>query len=104
MNAPAIFEVRIALLVSELIGGSQKLGAVPGYALTLYPLPPILYPIYHTDYSCALVLLQFSIGIAGAWRRLAHTSTFLVFNVIQLTINLNFKYKHYIFFTNINTR
>jgi len=39
MNALAKFEVRIALPVSELIG-LVKNGAVPVYALIVYPHPP----------------------------------------------------------------
>ena len=32
MNVPTKFEVRIALPVPEITGGTQKIWAVPGYA------------------------------------------------------------------------
>jgi len=56
----------VALPVPELIGGSPKFGAVPGYAHTLYSPEKILYAD-HTDYStlCALVFPRFSIGVSG---------------------------------------
>jgi len=55
MNVPAKIQVSVALPVPKLIGGSQKIGAVPGYAHTLYPPPPKKKKIlglyaYHTDY------------------------------------------------------
>ena len=53
----------VALPVHELIGGSQKIGAVPGYAHTLNPLPPKILYAYHTDYLCALVFPRFSIAV-----------------------------------------
>ena len=32
VNIPAKFQVRIALRVTEIIGGTQKIWAVPGYS------------------------------------------------------------------------
>jgi len=66
MNVPAKFEVRIALPVPELIGGSPKIWG--GTWLCPHSLFPrkILYA-YHTDYSTlyALVFPRFSIGVLG---------------------------------------
>ena len=53
VGLPAKFQVRTWLylfLSYNLIAGSQIIGAVPGYAHTLYyPLPEKIYA-YHTDY------------------------------------------------------
>jgi len=57
----------VALPVPKLIGGSQKIGVVPDYAHTFYPLSPALpktyMPTIHTSYLCALVFPRFSIAI-----------------------------------------
>ena len=66
MNVPAKFEVRIALLFPELIGGSPKIwGCTWLCPHSLFPRK-ILYA-YHTDYSTlyALVFPRFSIGVSG---------------------------------------
>ena len=48
MNVPAKFEVRIALSVPELIGGSQKIRGNPW--LCPHSLSPQILYAYHTDY------------------------------------------------------
>jgi len=44
-NVPAKFEVSIALSVPEIIAGTLKLWAVPGYAVQGHPRSLILVPI-----------------------------------------------------------
>jgi len=62
----------VALPVPQLIGGSQKIGVVPGYAHTLFP-HKILYA-YHADYlyMCTCFRdfrLEFRVGVANLQSR-----------------------------------
>jgi len=61
INAPAKFEVRIALPVSELIGGSTN-WAGPVYALIAYP-PPKKNPI-QSVYTHACTRPTVEVGLA----------------------------------------
>jgi len=58
----------VALPVLELIGGSQKLGAVPGYAYALYTPKSYMY-VYtcHSDYLCICTRFPAIFDMSFGW-------------------------------------